>query len=146
MQALNIKKITAAALIATCAGLLGTSVHAAGAYTSNATGATIVNKGTWYRTNFPIVGPSPASTSRIANVSWSYSIGTIRPGLTFEARLCHGTTLSCIDVSNVKNGSSSAFVNRTATTTLFLEYRVTGSTAFIPLNGNPAQVTVTWND
>ena len=146
MQALSIKKTMAAALIAACAGLMGTTAYAAGSYVSNANGANILAKDTWYTTNFPVVGAAPGSSARLSTVSWSYNIGTIRPGLTFVARLCQGTTLACIDVSNAKSGSTTAFSNRSAATPFFLEYRVNGSTSFIPLYGQSAQVIVNWND
>lgn len=141
MKKLNWKQSIAG--VALCAA--GTVAQAAGAYVSNAVGANITTPNTWFRTNFPIVGSPPPAGSTVSSVSWNYGIGTIPSGGTFAARLCHGTTLSCIDVTNVKSGSSSVFAGRPATSAFFLEYRINRTTAFPQVYGQSAQLIVNWN-
>lgn len=141
MNKLTLKKSFVVAALCAVASV----AHASGAYVSNVPGANITSPNSWFSTNFPIVGSTPPNGSTVSSVSWSYGIGTIPAGGTFVAQLCHGTSSNCIDVSNMKNGTTSAFSGRPATTRFFLQYRINRTAAFPTVYGQPAQVIINWN-
>jgi flagellar protein FlhE len=135
--------------IATCVALIsgvilsGVALAVGGSYVSTAAGATIYAPNYWYTTNFPIVG-SVLPNAELTTISWSYSVGTIPSGGTFQAYLCHGSTSACLDVTSWRSGSTSAFAGRDAATAFFLYYRINRSSSFAPVAGGSDQVIVNW--
>ena len=121
------------------------AAFADGAYVSDKVLVTINRPNTWFRTDFPIVGPSLPSTARINSISWKYDLGAVPAGGTLQAQICHGTTLACQDITAMKSGTTNYFQNKPATTPFFMQYRINRTSSFPPVSGRAAQVIVNWN-
>ncbi len=119
---------------------------AGGAYSSTAPGATLYTKGVWYTTNFPVVGPTPPSSSRASNVVYSYSVSTIPAGATLTTYLCHGSTAKCVNISSTRSGSTASFFTDGvgANVPFFLYQQLNSSKAVTPVYGGLDQVIVTY--
>lgn len=102
-----------------------------GAYSSFAVGKTIYSKNYGYQTDFPIVGSPPAST--INNVSYSWGLSYYPSGLVVY--LCHGSTSACLNITNSRSGTTSAFSTRNPQTPFFLYYYVNGTGTMAPAYG-----------
>lgn len=114
---------------------------APGAYSSFAVGETIYSKNFGYQTNFPIVGSPPAST--INNVSYSWGLSYYPAGLVVY--LCHGSTSACLNITNSRSGTTSAFSLRSPQTPFFLYYFVNGTGTMTPAYGQSNNVIVNWS-
>lgn len=120
---------------------------ATGAYSSTATGPTIYAPNLWYTTNFPVIGSPPAS-SKTNSVVWSYIIGPAPTGSSFVAYLCHGSTATCINVTDRKSGSTTDFMNDgiSANTKFFLYYKIDHNKAFPSVYGGSNKIIVNWGN
>ncbi|WP_024643860.1 flagellar protein FlhE [Pseudomonas syringae] len=121
----------------------GNAMAAGGSYSQQAVIKPTYSSNTWNTTTFPTLGNPPAS-GRISTVSWNYTIGAIPANATFTAYLCQGDTNSCIDVTSLKSGSTSAFANRAPNQSFFIYHRIYRATSFNAVPGGSAQVIVNW--
>ncbi|MCU1790403.1 hypothetical protein CUU54_16305 [Pectobacterium polaris] len=131
---------------------LSTSAHAiSAAYTTAPMASMDVHSANlWNQFNFPIASSMlPPSNAKITRIYWDYALGQLQVGTkgTLVVLLCQGNTNTCIDISNMKSGSTEAFRDRDATTSFFLYYRVNSNSRTGSIYGSgPTQITVNWQN
>ena len=125
--------------------LSGAAFAVSGTYISNAVCPTIYAPNYLYDTNFSITQSLP-SNAIITQVQYSYTVGSIPSGGTFQAYLCRGNTSECIDVKNNRSGTTLEFNGESATVPYFLTYRINRSSSFAPVSGGTCYLYVSWTN
>ncbi|WP_170115997.1 flagellar protein FlhE [Brenneria roseae] len=130
-----------------CALMLGSlQAHADGGYSSEVVARNISTPNFWVKTDFTI--PSYAtfpSNAKLYNVIWKYTInGKIPSKGTFIAWLCHGDDNTCLNVTNAKSGTTTAFNTdgKALSTPFYLKYRINSSSSFSTVATGSAQLIV----
>ncbi|MCG8157260.1 flagellar protein FlhE [Brenneria goodwinii] len=130
-----------------CALMLGSlQAHADGGYTSEVVARNISTPNFWVKTDFTI--PSYAtfpSNAKFYNVIWKYTInGKIPSKGTFAAVLCHGDDNTCIDVTRIQSGTTTAFNTdgKSVSTPFYLKYRINSPSSFSAVATGSAQLIV----
>ncbi|WP_323640673.1 flagellar protein FlhE [Pectobacterium polonicum] len=146
----NLKYIAASVVLASCF-LAGNAQAVSGGYTSAPMARMdAYSANFWSQFNFPIESSMmPSPNAKITSVNWQYALGQLQVATKGEliVYLCQGNTSTCINVSNMQYGSSTAFRNGNATIPFFLYYRVNSNSTIGTIYGSgPTQVTVNWKD
>ncbi|OSN03364.1 hypothetical protein AU510_14825 [Lonsdalea britannica] len=130
-----------------CALMLGSlQAYADSGYSSEVAASDIYSPNYWNRNNFAI--PSSVklpSNANLYNVIWKYGIsGYIPPKATFIAMLCHGDDNTCLDVTRMQVGTTTAFNHdgKKATEPFYLMFRINSRTTFSPISTGMAQIIV----
>ncbi|UUE36915.1 flagellar protein FlhE [Pectobacterium aroidearum] len=145
-----LKYISATALLPLCL-FVGTAHALDGSYTSgdmkrmDVHSANILNQFT-----FPISpGVTPPANTKVNIIYWNYGLGRLQVGNkgALTVYLCQGNTSTCINISDMQSGSTTAFKYKSATIPFFLYYRVDSKSIIGTIYGSgPTQLTVNWTD
>jgi hypothetical protein len=113
-----------------------------GAWANSGVGPTLISKNIQYKLTINPVGliPNPAP---ITSVNFSWGLSSYPAGLSVF--LCRGTTTSCVNVTSLRSGSTTAWAGLSANSPFLFVFQVTGTGGMTAAYGQNDQVIVNYN-